>query len=331
MSRILYVSHDVDQPRGGVDVLYEHVAALRENGLDAFIVHATPGYRYRFAQRDVPVLDGSSRLDVLKSDFVVIPEDSAGLIGMCRELSCRKVLFCQNHFYIFRGIAPGETWSDFGFSAYLCASDPIRQALQNWFGVSASVVRPPIDALYFSDESRLVGPPVKVACMPRKGTEDLRLVQGLLAADGVAAKTGLTWLEIDRLPRPEVAARLQEAHIYVSSSAQEGLGLPPLEAMAAGCLIVGFTGGGGLDYASPENGTWVENGNPWALAEALAKVLTAVCDPDARASLDAKRAAGRSTVRRYGHAQFERDLMAFWTGQLALQRERVSDMGSSGS
>jgi glycosyltransferase involved in cell wall biosynthesis len=316
MSRILYISHDVEQPRGGVDVLYDHVAALREKGLDAFIVHATPGYRYRFAQRDVPVLDGSSRLDILESDVLVIPEDSAGLIGMCRELSCRKVLFCQGHFSIFRGIAPGERWSDFGFSAYLCTSDPIRQALQRWFGISASVVRPYIDALYFSDRPRPLGPPVKVAFMPRKGAEDLRLVQGLLAADGVAAKTGLTWLEIDGVPRPEVAARLQEAHIYVSSSAREGLGLPSLEAMAAGCLIVGFTGGGGLDYASAENGVWVENGNPWALAEALAKTLTAVCDLDARASLETKRAAGRATARRYGRAEFERDLMAFWSGQL---------------
>jgi glycosyltransferase involved in cell wall biosynthesis len=316
MSRILYVSHDAEQPRGGVDVLYDHVAALREKGLDAFIVHATPGYRYRFAQRDVPVLDASVKLNVLKSDVLVVPEDYSALIARCRELSCRKVLFCQNHFYIFRGIAPGETWSDFGFSAYLCASDPIRAALQSWFGVSATVVRPRVDALYFSDRTRLAGPPVKVACMPRKGAANLRLVQGLLAASGVAAKTGLTWLEIDRLRRPEVAARLQEAHIYVSCSAHEGLGLPPLEAMAAGCLVVGFTGGGGLDYASAENGIWVENGNPWALAEALAKVLTAVCDPNARASLDAKRAAGRSTVQRYGPAEFERDLMAFWTGQL---------------
>ena len=320
MSRILYISHDVDQPRGGVDVLYDHVAVLREKGLDAFIVHASPGFRYRFAPRDVPVLDGSSRLDVPESDILVIPEDHTAVIQRCRALSCRKVLFCQNHFYIFRGMAQGETWSDFGFSAYLCTSDPIRQALQRWFGVSASVVRPCIDALYFSDGPGLVGPPVKVACMPRKGAANLRLVQGLLAADGVAGRAGLTWLEIDGLPRPQVAARLQEAHIYVSTSLHEGLGLPPLEAMAAGCLIVGFTGGGGLDYASADNGIWVEDENPWALAEALAKTVTAVCDRDARASLEARRAAGRSTARRYGRAQFERDLMAFWTGQLQVTK-----------
>ena len=36
----------------------------------------------------------------------------------------------------------------------------------------------------------------------------------------------------------------------------EGFGLPPLEAMASGCLVVGFTGFGGLEYATKENGFW---------------------------------------------------------------------------
>ncbi len=316
MSRVLYVSPDAPEPRGGVDVLYDHVATLHENGLEAFIVHASPGFRYRFARRDVPVLDGSSKLEIRKSDVLVVPEDHAAAIRRCRELSCRKVLFCQNHFHIFSGIAPGEKLRDFGFSAYLCTSEPIRQALHRWFDVGASVIRPYIDALYFSDGSGKVDSPISVACMPRKGTNHLRLVQGLLAADGIVDRNLLDWVAIDGMSKQEVAARLKKAHIYVSTSVSEGLGLPPLEAMAAGCLIVGFAGGGGLDYASPENGIWVEDENPWALAEALERTVTGIRDPDARAGLDARRTAGLSTARRYNRGQFERDLMSFWAAHL---------------
>ena len=48
MSRILYISHDVSQPRGGVGVLYDHVAALRDHGFDAFdFLNGVPVERVR--------------------------------------------------------------------------------------------------------------------------------------------------------------------------------------------------------------------------------------------------------------------------------------------
>ena len=198
MSRILYISHDIAQPRGGIGVLYDHVAALREHGLDAFIVHATPGFRYAFARRDVPVID-ASHLGVSRTDVLVVPEDHAAAIRKCREVTCRKVLLCQNHFYVFHGLTPGETWRNFGFSAYMCVSSPIQQALRRWFGVDASVVRPAVDDVFFSEDLKPFTPPITVACMPRKGPHNIRLVQGLLAAAGHVHGRDLSWLEIDGL------------------------------------------------------------------------------------------------------------------------------------
>src|SRR5205085_5873045 len=213
MSRILYVSHDIAQPRGGIAVLYDHVAALRRHGLEAFIVHATPGFRYPFASADVPVLDASSDLGVSPSDVLVVPEDHPAAILRCGDLGCRKVLFCQNHFFIFDGLAPGRTWSEFGFAGYMCSSHPIQLALKRWFGVSAGVVRPALDSAYFGKDFKPFARPIDIACMPRKGLPNLRLVQGLLAA-----RRDIAWHEIEGLPKDQVAARLRDAHIYLSTS-----------------------------------------------------------------------------------------------------------------
>jgi hypothetical protein len=314
VSRILYMSHDIAEPRGGVGVLYDHVATLRGHGFDAFVVHATPGFRYPFARADIPVIDASN-LGVARTDVLVVPEDHGSAIRKCREVNCRKVLFCQNHFFVFDGLDPGRTWTELGFSGYLCVSTPIRQALKRWFGVDASVVRPGLDDASFADGFKPFAPPITLACMPRKGVQNLRLVQGLLAAAGQVHGKDLSWLEIHGLPKEQVAERLREAHIYVSTSVAEGLGLPPLEAMAAGCLVVGFAGGGGLDYAAPENGIWVADEDPWALAEALERTLAALHDP-AAAALDAKRRAGRATAMNYTRARFEYDLVAFWSSYL---------------
>ena len=86
--------------------------------------------------------------------------------------------------------------------------------------------------------------------------------------------------------------------------------------MAAGCLDVGFAGGGGLDYATADNGVWVPDDDPWALAEALAHTLDSLNDPAAVAALDAKRQAGRATAMSFARERFERALLAFWSNYL---------------
>ncbi len=313
MKRILYFSHDISVPRGGIGELYEHVAVLRRHGFDAFIVHSAPKFRYPFGPPDVPVLAASTGLSVSRDDILVIPEDHKIALGSCRDTPCKKVLFCQNHFYIFDGLAPGETWKDFGFSGYLCVSNPIQQAMRKWFGVDADVVRPGVDPVFFDEVPARADSPIIIACMPRKGRDTLSLVQGLLAADGFTRAAGLSWIEIDGVSREQVAAHLRKSHIFVSTGRFDGLGLPPLEAMGAQCIVVGFAGGGGLDYASHENGVWVTDDDPWALAAALRQTVADLSDPNARPALIAKCTAGHATALKYNRAQFERDLILYWT------------------
>ena len=42
------------------------------------------------------------------------------------------------------------------------------------------------------------------------------------------------------------------ATIFLTFSNQEGFGLPPVEAMACGCLVVGYHGHGGKEFLKPE-------------------------------------------------------------------------------
>ena len=126
----------------------------------------------------------------------------------------------------------------------------------------------------------------------------------------------MTWVLIDKLPRDEVAMRLSESHIYLSTGHREGLGLPPLEAMAAGCLVVGFAAGGGLDYATSANGIWVQDEDPWALADALLAAVAGLGDPGASRALEAKRLAGQKTAQAYSRSEFELALTTFWATQI---------------
>jgi hypothetical protein len=313
MARLLYICHDIAAPRGGISVLYDHVATLRQHGFDAWIVHGKQGFRYPHGPTEVPVIDASSGLAVNADDFIVVPEDHHAAIHAFGRAACRKALFCQNHYYIFHGLNPGEHWRDFGFTDYLCVSEPIAAAMQEYFGVTATTVRPALDDVYFGEAPAGAQAPVKLACMPRKGGPHLRHLAGLLPRLTGAAPS---WVPIDGLTRPQVAERLRQSDIYISTSVDEGLGLPPLEAMAAGCLVIGYAGGGGLDYARPDNGIWVADQDVWALARAVAGALADLQDPVRAAPLLAKRRAGQETARCYSRQAFTEALLGFWRTRL---------------
>lgn len=65
---------------------------------------------------------------------------------------------------------------------------------------------------------------------------------------------------IDGLTREGAAEVIRRSALFLSFSEREGFGLPPLEAMAAGCVVIGFDGGGGREYLRPETSFPIENG-----------------------------------------------------------------------
>ena len=45
---------------------------------------------------------------------------------------------------------------------------------------------------------------------------------------------------------------MNESSIFLSSNLDEGFSLPSIEAMASGCLVIGYPGKGGKEYFKPE-------------------------------------------------------------------------------
>jgi glycosyltransferase involved in cell wall biosynthesis len=83
-----------------------------------------------------------------------------------------------------------------------------------------------------------------------------------------------------------------------------------LEAMAAGALCAGFTGIGGLEYATPENGFWVAEDDCEAAADALAEACAIATSggPELARRLE----AGYETARQWSYAAFLRQLEETW-------------------
>jgi len=83
--------------------------------------------------------------------------------------------------------------------------------------------------------------PGTVAIMPRKNPEFAEVVKSALPP-------GSRLITIDKMNEETVAEILKRTDVFVTISITESIGLPPLEAMHAGCVVCGFPGLGGYEF-----------------------------------------------------------------------------------
>jgi len=111
--------------------------------------------------------------------------------------------------------------------------------------------------------------------------------------------------------------------VFVSLARRESIGFPALEAMAAGCLVVGYTGVGGQVYLTSETGFPVADGDIDAAADAVLRVVEAY--KTAPAPLDTLRQSASVSVHRaYSSQRFADSVRASWPRLVAAAREKTA-------
>jgi glycosyltransferase involved in cell wall biosynthesis len=115
------------------------------------------------------------------------------------------------------------------------------------------------DAFHYTGEPKVSG---TLAYLPRRGVDFAEAV-----LDGA---TGLTTVALDGLDEGGLAGELKAASFFLASARGEWFGLPALEAMAAGCLVLSAPVLGGREYLHSEVNSVV--GEPEELRAALARL-----------------------------------------------------------
>ena len=304
--RILYLVHDNPSPSGGIKNIYDHVLHLAKAGYPAFVVHASEGFRASWFQRDIPVLYTGRGFQVTPQDALVIPEDFTAALIQVKGAPAKKFIFCQNHFYIFAGLPKGETWRSLNIDGVIASSNQIRSFVQWALGYADVPVIP------YAIRPELFCPEVKrlqIAVMPRKRAFEVQFIRDTFHL-AFGEHGDVPWVILDSASEEEVGETLRHSAVFLSMNRFEGFGLPPLEAMACGCIVVGFHGWGGLDYARSDNGFWCEEEN---LTECVKK-LGEVCTLFKRNSERLTQMRNRAMETAAGYdPEIQRDtLLSFW-------------------
>ena len=309
MSRIVYLGFPSGKIAGGIKMTLRHVEELCRLGFDAVFWTNHGELAPSWFRHAAPVEFGTP---FRKDDILVVPEDAPKAMDLVAGMPQRSFVFCQNHFFFsVYGYDCFSRHLSSGFEGVIACSQTAASSVTRAFPtVSVQFIPCFIDA----DTFRPCTPRRQaVAYMPRKRFNEARAIQGFFKRY-YPEHAGLPWVAIEGLTETEVARCLSESTVFLSLARLEALGMSALEAMACGCVVAGFTGLGGWEFASHDNGFWVAEDDCEAAADAIAKAVDLV--RNGGAALQRYAEAARETVRIWSSETFRLRLEEVW-GRLA--------------
>lgn len=289
------------QIAGGIRTTYRHAAMLRQGGVEA-LVFSPDGHPDWFVSEARVVGDPAFRFH--PDDVVVVNEIVDDVALNYLRLNARKQMFCQNQFYVFGPHLGLRDHGDLGIEQVYGSSRSIAQFFASVYGLTDMDVVPyAVDgALFRPADKRLA-----IAYVPRKLPFEAGFIRTAFQRKFPAWRH-VPWLAIDGMSETQAAEVLAGAAVFLALGHRDSFGLPAVEAMAAGCAVIGFHGTGGLEFADNANGLWFHSDQLLDCVDALGRVVGALerTEPWIAAQI----AAGRATAARYSLTATQRALFA---------------------
>lgn len=311
-----FVAPDWNRPSGGTRKVYRSVDVLNAAGISAAVVHHAKGFRCDWFPNETKVVSASD-LTVSPSDVIVVPEIYT--TSICALPSgIRQVILNQNVYVTLDSIASGTPDATKPFLnnpnlvAVAAVSDQNAELLRYAFrGLSVHRIRWALDpTVYFPSP---VLPGRRIAFMPRRRAHDAAQVISLLRLRGVL--DGWEVVEIAGCSEWGAAELMRSCRLFLSLSEREGLGLPPLEAIACGCLVVGFTGYAGVEFFHPPFATAIEDGDIGTFAAGVERLLDWT-EEDPSAARQAALDGSQYVLHAYSPEVEQRDLVGLFRALL---------------
>jgi hypothetical protein len=304
--RIIYLLKPFEVPFGGVAVIYDHVEILAQSGYQAFIALSNIPAQ-DFYNSNAPTIIHNGAMEFRRGDICVIPEGFPDYMQALKAQPIKKVMFCQSQSYL-----PFSSNSNLGFSEFcvdsiIASSEAIISFMREVYGLTNVPLIPcAIDTkLFFNGEKKVR----QIALMPRKLPEDAIFIEAIFKRM-YKEYSDIPWVSIEGVSRQRAAEILRESEVFLSLSHRDSFGLPPLEAMASGCLVAGFHGNGGKEYMHGNNGWWAEDGDFISCAKGIASALKLIDDGGSK--LEEMQGEILKTVNKYSRSKMKKALLDYW-------------------
>ncbi|MBC8414283.1 MAG: glycosyltransferase family 4 protein [Nitrospira sp.] len=288
-------------PSGGVKVIYQQCEILRDNGYEAHVIHLGE-FTIDWFSHNIQPLSAQESLSIIRSDDVLICPEI--MPSAASQFNCRhKFAFVQAWSLVDIGTGAGRRYEDFGFTGILCCSEFIREFMKEKSELPSHVITNGIDLnLFRPDASRRK--PGTVLYLNRRHVNEARLAIKKL---DMKTRKENEFIELaNKYTQSQIIEFYKQADIFMAIGYPEGFGLPPLEAMACGCAVIGYTGQGGKVHMHQGRTALIaEDGNIEELSNCLHTILT---DKELKEDL---REEGRKMAQNFPITLMSDDLLNF--------------------
>lgn len=256
-----------------------------------------PRFDYPFEFRDITI---AQMKKMMKPNdlFICNPAYSKRWFGL--NLPMKKLMYIQgmNTYPVL----------DIFFDHYVSVSHFIQQHVKNLYNKPSPMISPFINHSVFENRVPWRERSNDLLILGYKGYAEPLLkylsefYKGKYPGSNIADKM------VNNLTQKELADLFNQHKYYLTLNPIEGFGLPPLEAMACGCAVIGFDSMGGRDYLENEKNAFVVDYGDF---ERLAGYLRRIeLDPDMGENIAEH---GAKTAQQFSYNRFETE----WTKYLA--------------
>jgi len=294
------------KPVGGIKVILQHCVILRSLGFDAIPLqmgdYSGNFFNFKIDAKSIKEVG----FDLNANDVIVVPEHVPYISSMFN--GGLRVLFAQNGALLYKdwhfpqGI---NSYIDLGYDYIFYCSNHIKDDLQ----------REPANKIYLIDNfidqtlfraSEFARKPGRIMALPRKNPEDLKEIMRLMKPLG-----DHHFHLVDGVSESEIISEYQQADIFLATGYPEGFGLPPLEAMACGAAVAGFTGGGADEFMRDQETALVANDGD--VGTAAQHLMTLLKDEKLK---DRLRYSGKKIAQSYTRERTARQLGDFFNNYI---------------
>lgn len=289
------------KPVGGIKVMYQHCMLLQELGYDAWPLRMG---RYEGNFFGYP-LQCKTIQEVgfgLRANDVVLCPEITPYLGL-QFGAAKKVMFAQNWTHMYGMLKKQDSdlgYTALGFDSVMVCGSYLQSRLDRDPAERVHLVSNFIDHEKFRpDTGRRI--PGRILALPRKNPDDLTAIMHALHDRRPDFRL------VDGVSQAQMIDEFQQADIFLATGYPEGFGLPPLEAMACGAAVAGFTGGGANEFMQHQVSAMVAaDGDVQSAADHIINLLD---NPTLKETL---RQNGLKTAQRYDRKQTQQQLASFF-------------------
>lgn len=282
----------------------------------------------RFKEKSLKFIAGKNKhqeIEINNNDYLCIPEVRGPNIGDI-EKGLKKVILNQNPFYTFNKYSRNkEEMRTPYFEDDLAATIVFSENNLNYMKYVFPQLK--LFRIHYGFDSELFNyctqKKKQIAYMPRKLDKHVTQIINILKFKGALKDFKL--VEIDNAKESKVAEVLRESLMFLSFSCDEGFGMPSAEAMACGCIVVGYDGEGGKEFFKKEFCYPIRYGDLVGFARTIEKIIKEYEDNQTY-FLEKGRKASEFILKNYSLQKEEADIVRVWEEILGYHPKSLSNI-----